>query len=90
MTRRKSNSYHHLLVRSEALGLMLKLYPIYFGYNLLPLQKVNVNVILADRKARRLIFSGRPKEKEEIVEKKRNLMVEYFKLMPMEFPGHIC
>ena len=30
---------------------------------------------MADRKTRRLIFSGRPKEKEEMVEKKRSLMV---------------
>ncbi|KAJ9706580.1 hypothetical protein PVL29_001852 [Vitis rotundifolia] len=39
-------------------------------------QKINVNVVMADRKARRLIFSGRPKEKEEMVEKKRSLMAK--------------
>jgi len=32
-------------------------------------------VLVADRKMRKLIFSLRPKEKEELVEKKRNLMV---------------
>ncbi|CBI34709.3 unnamed protein product, partial [Vitis vinifera] len=39
-------------------------------------QKINVNVVMADRKTRRLIFSGRPKEKEEMVEKKRSLMAK--------------
>ncbi|KAF7810252.1 30S ribosomal protein S1 [Senna tora] len=37
-------------------------------------QKVKANVVLADRKMRKLILSLRPKEKEELVEKKRNLM----------------
>uniref|UniRef100_A0A5B6YX22 S1 motif domain-containing protein n=1 Tax=Davidia involucrata TaxID=16924 RepID=A0A5B6YX22_DAVIN len=37
-------------------------------------QKIKVTVVLADRKSRRLIFSIKPKEKEELVEKKRSLM----------------
>ncbi|OWM72016.1 uncharacterized protein LOC116188165 [Punica granatum] len=37
-------------------------------------QKVKVNVLVADRKFRKLIFSMRPKEKEELVEKKRSVM----------------
>ncbi|CAA3025320.1 uncharacterized protein LOC111398532 isoform X1 [Olea europaea subsp. europaea] len=37
-------------------------------------QKIKVGVILADRKSRRLIFSLKLKEKEELVEKKRSLM----------------
>ncbi|PSS11422.1 30S ribosomal protein, partial [Actinidia chinensis var. chinensis] len=39
-------------------------------------QKIKVNVVLADRKSRKLIFSVKAKEKEEIVEKKRNLMAK--------------
>lgn len=39
------------------------------------LQKMKANVLVADRKMRKLIFSLRPKEKEELIEKKRNLMV---------------
>lgn len=39
-------------------------------------QKFKVNVILADRKSRRLIFSVKPKEKEELVERKRKLMAK--------------
>lgn len=34
-----------------------------------------MGVVLADRSSRRLIFSIKPKEKEELVEKKRSLMV---------------
>ncbi|KAG9137912.1 hypothetical protein Leryth_025395 [Lithospermum erythrorhizon] len=37
-------------------------------------QKVKVNVVVADRKTRKLIFSIRPKEKEEVVNKKRSVM----------------
>ncbi|XP_028796284.1 uncharacterized protein LOC114751781 isoform X1 [Neltuma alba] len=37
-------------------------------------QKVKVNIVSADRKLRKLILSVRPKEKEEFVQKKRNLM----------------
>ncbi|KAK7399230.1 hypothetical protein VNO78_10409 [Psophocarpus tetragonolobus] len=37
-------------------------------------QKIKANVLVADRKMRKLIFSLRPKEKEELVQKKRNLM----------------
>ncbi|KAA8522382.1 hypothetical protein F0562_013257 [Nyssa sinensis] len=37
-------------------------------------QKIKLMVVLADRKSRRLIFSIKPKEKEELVEKKRSLM----------------
>ncbi|CAK9310981.1 unnamed protein product [Citrullus colocynthis] len=37
-------------------------------------QKIKVNVVLANRKSRKLIFSVRPKEREELVEKKRSLM----------------
>ncbi|WOK94859.1 hypothetical protein Cni_G03564 [Canna indica] len=37
-------------------------------------QRLTVSVILADRNSRKIMFSGRPKEKEESVEKKRNLM----------------
>ncbi|XP_061373744.1 uncharacterized protein LOC133316061 [Gastrolobium bilobum] len=37
-------------------------------------QKIKANVLLADRKLRKLILSVKPKEKEELVEKKRNLM----------------
>ncbi|GAB4856882.1 hypothetical protein Ancab_014801 [Ancistrocladus abbreviatus] len=39
-------------------------------------QQVKVNVFLADRKSRKLIFSMRQKEKEETVERKRNLMAK--------------
>ncbi|KAK6137508.1 hypothetical protein DH2020_028761 [Rehmannia glutinosa] len=39
-------------------------------------QKIKVGVVLADRNSRRLILSIKPKEKEEMVEKKRSLMVE--------------
>ncbi|XP_021754107.1 uncharacterized protein LOC110719464 [Chenopodium quinoa] len=39
-------------------------------------QHIRVNVMLADRKSRKLIFSMRPKEKEETVEKKRSLMAK--------------
>ncbi|KAJ9555246.1 hypothetical protein OSB04_009860, partial [Centaurea solstitialis] len=39
-------------------------------------QKIKVNVILADREAKKLIFSAKPKEKEESVERKRNLMAK--------------
>ncbi|OVA09476.1 Ribosomal protein S1 [Macleaya cordata] len=39
-------------------------------------QRIKVNVVLADRNSRRLMFSRRPKEKEELVEKKRNLMAK--------------
>ncbi|KAJ4956334.1 hypothetical protein NE237_013117 [Protea cynaroides] len=39
-------------------------------------QRIKVSVVLADRKSRRLIFSGKPKEKEELVEKKRSLMTQ--------------
>lgn len=39
-------------------------------------QKVKVNVLVADRKTRKLIFSIRPKEKEEIVNKKRSVMAK--------------
>ncbi|GAA0169152.1 hypothetical protein LIER_23697 [Lithospermum erythrorhizon] len=37
-------------------------------------QKVKVNVVVADRKTRKLIFSIRPKETEEVVNKKRSVM----------------
>ncbi|XP_022159777.1 uncharacterized protein LOC111026097 isoform X2 [Momordica charantia] len=37
-------------------------------------QKIKVNVVLTNRKSRKLIFSIRPKEREELVEKKRSLM----------------
>lgn len=39
-------------------------------------QRIKVNVVLADRKSRKLIFSVRPKEKEELVEKKKRLMAK--------------
>ncbi|KAI0509990.1 hypothetical protein KFK09_010590 [Dendrobium nobile] len=39
-------------------------------------QRLRVSVIHADRSSRRLIFSGRPKENEELVEKKRKLMAK--------------
>ncbi|GMJ06194.1 S1 domain-containing RBP [Hibiscus trionum] len=39
-------------------------------------QKVKVNVLMADRKFRKLIVSLRPKEKEELIEKKRNVMAK--------------
>ncbi|XWS38388.1 hypothetical protein CRYUN_Cryun19dG0126800 [Craigia yunnanensis] len=39
-------------------------------------QRVKVNVLMADRKFRKLIVSLRPKEKEELVEKKRNVMAK--------------
>ena len=39
------------------------------------LQKLKVNVLLANRKSGKLLFSVKPKEKEELVEKKRSLMV---------------
>ncbi|XP_038971106.1 uncharacterized protein LOC103719423 isoform X2 [Phoenix dactylifera] len=37
-------------------------------------QRIRVSVILVDRNSRKLMFSGRPKEKEELVQKKRSLM----------------
>ncbi|XP_057804190.1 uncharacterized protein LOC131019617 isoform X2 [Salvia miltiorrhiza] len=37
-------------------------------------QRIYMGVVLADRNSRRLIFSIKPKEKEELVEKKRDLM----------------
>ncbi|KAL2517086.1 Nucleic acid-binding [Abeliophyllum distichum] len=39
-------------------------------------QKIKVGVALAERKSRRLIFSIKSKEKEELVEKKRSLMAK--------------
>ncbi|KAI7988111.1 30S ribosomal protein S1 [Camellia lanceoleosa] len=39
-------------------------------------QKIKVNVVLTDRKSRKLIFSVKPKEKEEMVDKKRSLMAK--------------
>ncbi|GMQ05356.1 hypothetical protein CsSME_00050420 [Camellia sinensis var. sinensis] len=39
-------------------------------------QKIKVNVVLTDRKSRKLIFSVKPKEKEEMVERKRSLMAK--------------
>ncbi|KAG4171689.1 hypothetical protein ERO13_A12G226600v2 [Gossypium hirsutum] len=39
-------------------------------------QRVKVNVLMADRKFRKLIVSLRPKEKEELIEKKRNVMAK--------------
>ncbi|KAK8940399.1 hypothetical protein KSP39_PZI009690 [Platanthera zijinensis] len=37
-------------------------------------QRLRVSVVSADKRSRRLMFSGRPKENEELVEKKRSLM----------------
>lgn len=37
-------------------------------------QRINVIVVLVDRRSRRLIFSIKPQEKEESIERKRNLM----------------
>lgn len=42
------------------------------------MQRVKVNVLMADRKFRKLIVSLRPKAKEELVEKKRNVMVSCY------------
>ncbi|XP_073130931.1 uncharacterized protein [Henckelia pumila] len=39
-------------------------------------QKIKVGAVLVDRNSRRLIFSIKPKEKEELVEKKRSLMAQ--------------
>ncbi|KAI3716761.1 hypothetical protein L1987_67875 [Smallanthus sonchifolius] len=39
-------------------------------------QKVKVNVVLADRDTNKLIFSGKPKEKDETIERKKNLMAK--------------
>ncbi|XP_055819630.1 sister chromatid cohesion protein PDS5 homolog C [Solanum dulcamara] len=39
-------------------------------------QRIRVSVVLADRNSRRLIFSIKAKEKEELVEKKRSLMAK--------------
>ncbi|XP_010458715.1 PREDICTED: uncharacterized protein LOC104739933 [Camelina sativa] len=39
-------------------------------------QKIKVNVVMANRNTRKLIFSMRPRENEEEVEKKRNLMAK--------------
>ncbi|WZY97595.1 hypothetical protein YC2023_069924 [Brassica napus] len=39
-------------------------------------QKIKVNVVMANRNSRKLIFSMRPRENEEEVEKKRNLMAK--------------
>uniref|UniRef100_A0A1D1Y231 30S ribosomal protein S1 n=1 Tax=Anthurium amnicola TaxID=1678845 RepID=A0A1D1Y231_9ARAE len=37
-------------------------------------QTIRVSVVLADQESRRLVFSGKLKEKEELVERKRSLM----------------
>ncbi|CAH1436306.1 unnamed protein product [Lactuca virosa] len=37
-------------------------------------KKIKVNVILADRESRKLVFFVKPKEKEEPIQRKRNLM----------------
>ncbi|KAG1361282.1 hypothetical protein COCNU_09G007450 [Cocos nucifera] len=37
-------------------------------------QRIRLSVILVDRNSRKIMFSGKPKEKEELVEKKRSLM----------------
>ncbi|XP_076887296.1 uncharacterized protein LOC143537399 [Bidens hawaiensis] len=39
-------------------------------------QKVKVNVVLADRDTNKLIFSGKLKEKDESIERKKNLMAK--------------
>lgn len=39
-------------------------------------QRIRVSIVLADRNSRRLIFSIKAKEKEELVEKKRSLMAK--------------
>uniref|UniRef100_A0A7N1A9A1 S1 motif domain-containing protein n=1 Tax=Kalanchoe fedtschenkoi TaxID=63787 RepID=A0A7N1A9A1_KALFE len=39
-------------------------------------QKIKVNVLLANKRSRKLIFSVKPREKEELIEKKRNLMAK--------------
>lgn len=40
------------------------------------MQKIKVNVVMANRNSRKLIFSMRPRENEEEVEKKRSLMAK--------------
>ncbi|KAF9600003.1 hypothetical protein IFM89_002476, partial [Coptis chinensis] len=45
--------------------------------------RIKVNIVLADRKSRKLMFSGKPKEKEELVQKKRSLMVSERLLAPV-------
>lgn len=39
-------------------------------------QRIKVNVLMAERKSRKLIFSIKPREKEELIEKKKNLMAK--------------
>ncbi|GJU67610.1 nucleic acid-binding, OB-fold-like protein [Tanacetum coccineum] len=39
-------------------------------------EKVKVNVVLADRESNKLIFSGKPKEKDDAVARKKNLMAK--------------
>ncbi|KAK4363779.1 hypothetical protein RND71_019020 [Anisodus tanguticus] len=39
-------------------------------------QRIRVSVVLADKNSRRLIFSIKPKEKEELVDKKRSFMAK--------------
>ncbi|KAI7756831.1 hypothetical protein M8C21_022316 [Ambrosia artemisiifolia] len=39
-------------------------------------QKVKVNVVVADKETNKLIFSGKPKEKDETIERKKNLMAK--------------
>nr|GEY54054.1 nucleic acid-binding, OB-fold-like protein [Tanacetum cinerariifolium] len=39
-------------------------------------KKVKVNVVLADRESNKLIFSGKPKEKDDAVARKKNLMAK--------------
>ncbi|KAL3498803.1 hypothetical protein ACH5RR_041535 [Cinchona calisaya] len=39
-------------------------------------QKIKATVVLADKRSRRLIFSTKPKEKEELIEKKKHLMAK--------------
>lgn len=50
----------------------------YVEYWTLCSQKIKVFVVMADKKSRKLIFSMRPKENEELVVKKRSLMVRSY------------
>jgi ribosomal protein S1 len=43
---------------------------------LLVLQRLRVSVVLADRKSKKIFFSMKPKESEELIQKKKSLMAK--------------
>lgn len=78
MTKKSLNTCQPLLVRYEYFLLDFSAFPLKIVMIItIFLQKIKVNVILADRESRKLIFSVKPKEKEESIQRKRNLMVKF-------------